>query len=271
MALTGCRVAPTPSLCSYRRKGRTKRNNHFTTSAVGDGVYSVVEAANGTLKGALANGGGLAPAASFAGGLAASFAPCSLSLVPLTLGYVGSLSGGEGQDLRWASASFCTGMTITFTSLGFTAGLVGSAYGGLGVERGLEEGAAAVAVMSGLRLLGVMPPVEKVFPSFEQGRRGEGEPVPPLVRAGCAGGASALCASPCSTPVLASLLAFVAASESPAQVWIAPPFLSSSLSCVIAAGVGSRVEGYCYATRWGIRCPSSAPLSLLAAPRRCSG
>ena len=62
----------------------------------------------------------------------------------------------------------------------------------------------------GLNLLGVLP---VSFPSLNIDVRQL--PVPPVATAYVAGLTFALAASPCSTPILASLLAFAATQESP--------------------------------------------------------
>ena len=53
------------------------------------------------------------------------------------------------------------------------------------------------------------------FPSFLSDFDARELALPPAVKAYLAGGAFALAASPCSTPVLATLLAYVAGSEDP--------------------------------------------------------
>lgn len=67
-----------------------------------------------------------------------------------------------------------------------------------------------VAVLMGLNLLGVLP---VSFPSLNVDVRQL--PVPPVATAYAAGLTFALAASPCSTPILASLLAFAATQDSP--------------------------------------------------------
>lgn len=68
-----------------------------------------------------------------------------------------------------------------------------------------------VAALMGFNLLGVLP---FSFPSLDVDVRRL--PVPPVATAYAAGLTFALAASPCSTPILASLLAFAATQDAPA-------------------------------------------------------
>jgi cytochrome c-type biogenesis protein len=67
-----------------------------------------------------------------------------------------------------------------------------------------------VAVLMGLNLINVLP---VSFPSLNIDVRDL--PVPPVVTAYAAGLTFALAASPCSTPILAAILAFAATQDSP--------------------------------------------------------
>lgn len=69
----------------------------------------------------------------------------------------------------------------------------------------------AVALLMGLNLLEVLP---LRFPSVDVDVRALG--LPPLAVAFAAGLTFALAASPCSTPILAALLAYAATAEAPA-------------------------------------------------------
>eukprot|EP00775_Hariotina_reticulata_P009922 gene9922-10079_t len=88
--------------------------------------------------------------------------------------------------------------------------LTGRAYGQIG--DGLPVAVALVAIVMGLNLLQV---VQVPLPSVDVDVRGA--KLPPPVMAYIAGSVFALAASPCSTPVLATLLAYVSSQQDPAQ------------------------------------------------------
>ncbi len=65
---------------------------------------------------------------SFFAGLVASFSPCTLSSIPLLIGYV---QGSEVKDNKKAfkySLIFSIGLGITFTVIGLLTALIGKAF-----------------------------------------------------------------------------------------------------------------------------------------------
>ncbi|KAG5178773.1 cytochrome c biogenesis protein, thiol reduction transmembrane region, CcdA [Tribonema minus] len=154
-------------------------------------------------------------------GLLMSFSPCALSLLPLTIGYIiGTEKEGEeggSSNAFLPSAAFAGGLATVLSVLGLSATYAGKLFGstGLGGDTGglaLPLVSSVIAIAAGLNLLELL---NFTLPSWEAGVESFNS-LPRVGRAYALGASSALVASPCCTPVLASILGFVASSQDPA-------------------------------------------------------
>lgn len=140
-------------------------------------------------------------------GLLTSLTPCMLSMLPITIGYIG---GYETQNRLQAAAQstwFAFGLATTLAGLGILATVVGQVYGQIGI--GLPIIVSIVAILMGLNLLEALP---IPLPSFDT-MAWIPKNIPNGVRSYFLGLTFGLVASPCSTPVLATLLAWVSTSK----------------------------------------------------------
>uniref|UniRef100_A0A0E0F969 Cytochrome C biogenesis protein transmembrane domain-containing protein n=1 Tax=Oryza meridionalis TaxID=40149 RepID=A0A0E0F969_9ORYZ len=121
-------------------------------------------------------------------------------------------SGKDRSEVVGNSVAFSLGLATTLAILGVAASFAGKAYGQVG--QGLPVAASGLAVIMGLNLLEV---IELQLPSFfsDYDPRAAAANLPSGVQAYLAGLTFALAASPCSTPVLATLLGYVATSRDP--------------------------------------------------------
>jgi len=143
---------------------------------------------------------GLAFIAVFIGGLISAASPCVLAAIPLIIGYVGGYSEGGKRKAALFSLVFVLGLSITFTLLGAAASAMGQFLGFMG--RWLYVGLAAIAVLMGLQLMGVISiplPFQKTRTVKSRG----------LFGALLLGLLTGTVSSPCATPVLAVILAYV--------------------------------------------------------------
>lgn len=143
----------------------------------------------------------LAYLAVFLGGIVSSSSPCVLVTIPLVIGFVGGYSEGNKRKAFLFSVVFILGLSLTFTALGAVAGMLGTLFGDVG--KGWYYLAAAVAVVVGLQLMGIINFQLPVPKNLQPKRRG-------LVGALLLGLLFGAVSSPCATPVLAAILAFVA-------------------------------------------------------------
>lgn len=142
----------------------------------------------------------------FTAGLLTSLTPCMLSMLPITIGYIGGYEAKTRLQAAVQSTWFALGLATTLAGMGVIAGLIGKVYGQIGI--GLPIIVSIIAIIMGLNLLEALP---IQFPSLND--TWISEDLPPGVRSYSIGLTFGLVASPCSTPVLASLLGWVANSQ----------------------------------------------------------
>jgi cytochrome c-type biogenesis protein len=171
-------------------------------------LADLARASEQVLQGSLAQPGPFTVALVFAGGLLTSISPCSLSLLPVTLAYLAGFDG-ERQAPWQRSVSFSAGIVAALVLLGLASGLMGRLYGSLPSQIPLLV--AVVAVLMGLNLLGLLRLPLPAGPDPELWRRRVPAPLAPVA----AGLAFGLAATPCTTPVLAVLLAWMAQNGQP--------------------------------------------------------
>jgi len=178
----------------------------------------------------------------YGAGLLTAFSPCVWGLLPLTISYI-STAAGEREDKKilLPTLSFAFGLASVFCSLGLIAATVGGAvYGNSGnTNIILPIFSNAICCVMGLQLLELvdfpLPALQsssvtntqnddglilidssgKILPSAKDSSSKTKGEQGSLFRTFLLGGSSALVASPCATPVLTSILAFVANSSNP--------------------------------------------------------
>ena len=142
-------------------------------------------------------------------GLLTSLTPCMLSMLPITVGYMGAYESKSRLQAAVQSAWFALGLATTLAGLGVIAGVFGSVYGQIGV--GLPIVVSVIAILMGLNLLEALP---LTLPSFS-GTDFLAADLPQGSKSYLLGLTFGLVASPCSTPVLATLLAWIAKTSDP--------------------------------------------------------
>ncbi|SMC70239.1 cytochrome c biogenesis protein CcdA [Papillibacter cinnamivorans] len=145
--------------------------------------------------------GWLAPLLALAAGIVASFLPCSLSTVPLIVGYVGGTGQRDPKKAFLLSVVFAAGSAVTFTALGAAASMAGRLVGASSSWWYIVLG--ALMVLMALQMWEVFEFIPASYLVSKSGRRG-------FAGAFLAGVLSGIFSSPCSTPVLIVVLAAVA-------------------------------------------------------------
>ncbi|NJO72956.1 MAG: cytochrome c biogenesis protein CcdA [Leptolyngbyaceae cyanobacterium RM1_406_9] len=145
----------------------------------------------------------------FLAGLLTSLTPCMLSMLPITIGYIGGYEARSRIQAAAQSTWFALGLATTLAGLGIATAVLGRVYGQVGV--GLPIVVSAIAILMGLNLLEALP---LQLPNWG-GMDWISKDLPEGVRSYLIGLTFGLVASPCSTPVLITLLAWVTETKDP--------------------------------------------------------
>jgi thiol:disulfide interchange protein DsbD len=165
--------------------------------------------AKGAFEQALARGPVWATLAAFVGGLLVSLTPCVYPMIAITVSVFGARTAKSRASAAALSAVYVLGIAVMFTGLGVGAALSGSLFGSALSNRWVVAGIALLFLALSASMFGVFELA--LPPSAMQG----------LTRVGgigyagafALGLASALVAAPCTGPVLAGILLWIATSH----------------------------------------------------------
>jgi len=166
-------------------------------------LYEIAQFANNLVQTQLTHLSIVSIGVIFLAGLLTSLTPCMLSMLPITIGYIGGYEAKSRVQAAAQSTWFSLGLATTLAGLGILASLAGKVYGQIGI--GLPIIVSIIAILMGLNLLEALP---LQLPSFDAANW-ISQDLPAGVRSYLLGLTFGLVASPCSTPVLATLLAWV--------------------------------------------------------------
>ena len=171
----------------------------------------------------------LAYLAVYLGGVLVSFTPCVYPVVPVTIAFIGARASGSKRRGFLLSVIYVLGMAVTYTVLGGIAALSGKLFGQLQTNPWTYFLMANICILMGLSMLEVyLLPIR--IPQFiariQPRSQSQG-----LVSSFLVGAASGLIMGPCTAPVLAVLLGYVATRQN--------FYYAMSLLFVFAFGMGT--------------------------------
>ena len=157
----------------------------------------------------------LALPALFLGGVLTSLTPCVYPMIPITAAIVGGQSTGDVASSRMRpvllTLTYVAGLALVYSALGVFAGLTGTLFGSVSTNPWLYFAMANVLILAGLSMVDVVPirlPAGIMARASNLGTAGR------FSGAFAMGAMSGLVAAPCSAPVMAAVLTWVAVTHS---------------------------------------------------------
>jgi len=147
--------------------------------------------------------------AAYLGGVFVSFTPCVYPVIPVTIAFIGAHSSGSKVKGFVLSIIYVLGMSLTYTALGAFAALTGKLFGQIQTNPWTYFIVANICILMGLSMLDVfvLPVRAPSFLTKVQSRE-KG-----LLGSFLIGSVSGLVMGPCTVPVFAVLLSYVATSQ----------------------------------------------------------
>ncbi len=163
----------------------------------------------------------------YLGGVLSSLTPCVYPMIPITLSVVGGVGSTHRtwKDTVLGGASYVAGMTVIYSFLGVIAGVSGKVFGSFTNNSGWFLTLGMIMTFAALIMLDIIPFDPQAW--WEQGKRkflhkkghhsvhsSHDKKEMTLLGAFVLGTSSGLIAAPCTTPVLTSILAYIAKTQS---------------------------------------------------------
>ncbi|MBE9114569.1 sulfite exporter TauE/SafE family protein [Lusitaniella coriacea LEGE 07157] len=138
----------------------------------------------------------------FVGGLIASISPCVLGLLPVNLSYIGTREVASRKDALVKASLFVLGVVTAYSLLGLSSSLAGAVM--VNYRGYIQIAVGILVILMGLMLLGVLQvPLPQTSIRI------------PIAGSYGVGVTFAFVSSPCTSPVLFSVLALAAEKGSP--------------------------------------------------------
>jgi thiol:disulfide interchange protein DsbD len=156
----------------------------------------------------------------FAGGVLTSLTPCIYPMIPITAAIVGGTTVAAPAAALETSPrarpialtlTYVFGLALVYSALGLFAGMTGTLFGSVSTNPWLYLAMANLLLIAALAMLDVVPvrfPAALVHRASNVGSAGR------LSGAFAMGAMSGLVAAPCSAPVMAAVLTWVASTKS---------------------------------------------------------
>jgi thiol:disulfide interchange protein DsbD len=143
----------------------------------------------------------------FAAGVLTSFTPCVYPMIPVTVTFIGGAAQGSRRRAVFYSLIYAGGLAVVYASLGVAAALFGKTFGSFTRTWWIYGGVGLLFLFFGVAMLGwIAIPVPGFAGKVQTEGTRRGGPLGALL----IGIAAGFVAAPCTAPVLAALLVYVA-------------------------------------------------------------
>ncbi|MBI4924828.1 MAG: sulfite exporter TauE/SafE family protein [Bdellovibrio sp.] len=164
----------------------------------------------------------LAVIVTYAGGVLSSLTPCVYPMIPITVSVVGGISGHSRRswkEVLFRIIAYMIGMTLVYSFLGVAAGLTGKIFGSFTNTSGWYLFLGIILTLASLMMLEVIrfdPSqfIHKLKRSHTKQHHLANPKEVTHLGAFFLGISSGFIATPCTTPALTSVLAFIAQTQS---------------------------------------------------------
>ncbi|MBN1545427.1 MAG: sulfite exporter TauE/SafE family protein [Syntrophaceae bacterium] len=191
----------------------------------------------------------LAPVIAYLGGFLVGFTPCVYPVIPVTVAFIGARSTNTRTRSFLLSLFYVLGIALTYTALGAAAAFSGRLFGQIQANPWTYFIMANVCMLMGLSMLEVFTLrlyTPEAISRFQARRKTEG-----CLSSFLIGILSGFVLGPCTTPVLAVLLTYVASKQS--------PLFGMTLLFLFSLGIGTLLILIGTFTGFLTRLPKSGP------------
>jgi thiol:disulfide interchange protein DsbD len=162
----------------------------------------------------------------YLGGILSSLTPCVYPMIPITVSVVGGMGPARKswKEVAIRGLAYVAGMSVVYSFLGVIAGVTGKVFGSMTNNSSWYLGLGIIMSAAALVMLDVIPfdpliwweQFKRKFFSKNRHSSASHADQKEMTRVGSfiLGASSGFIAAPCTTPVLTSILAFIAKTQS---------------------------------------------------------
>jgi cytochrome c-type biogenesis protein len=150
----------------------------------------------------------LSYASAFLGGIVVSFSPCVYPLIPITLSFIGVKAQASRSRGLFLSLVYVLGLAVTYSILGFVAAATGSLFGRIANHPIASLIVGNACILTGLSFFDV---ININFYGLNLGNKIKSKSG--FISAFILGLISGLAVTPCTAPVLGTILVYVASKQ----------------------------------------------------------